>query len=414
MLLMAVLFLGACKDKVYRKYLANVPVYMDYETFRASVKMQGPQPVKSPGNIYRKDHFLLIVEPNEGIHFINNANPSSPQKVGFLKVMGCNGLSVKDNYLYVNSYTDLVVIDVSSWEHPKEAARVKDLFPQVLPAYNESYPIAKIDKEKGIVIGWEIRETREIVESYPTWSNCPDCETFTANGPTVASPIGSGSGSGAGISGSITKFSIVKNHLYVMEGFDLHAIRIADPLEPQANQPVRIWRNVETLFPEGNNLFLGTTSGMLIFSLSSPDHPTQISEVNHMSACDPVVVRDNFAYVTVRSGRSCGGQIDQLDVIDISNLSQPVLLKSFPMQNPHGLGIDGSLLFICDGSAGLKVFDATDPLTVGEHQIKQFPAIQATDVIPHNEIAIMIGTDGLYQYQYTNPSDIQLLSKISF
>lgn len=407
-LLMAVLFLGACKDKIYKKYLANVPVYMDYETFRASVKMQGPQSIKVPGSIYKKDNFLLIVEPNEGIHFINNANPSAPQQIGFLKVIGCNGMSVKDNYLYVNSFTDMVVIDVSSWEHPKEVARMKDMFPQVLPAFNESYPIAKIDKEKGIVIGWEIRETKELVENYPTWSNCPTCEIFTANGPSLAS------GSGTGISGSITKFSIVNNHLYVMEGFNLHSIRISNPLEPQANQPVQIFRTVETLFPKGNNLFLGTTSGMLIFSLSSPDNPTQVSEVNHMTACDPVVIQDNYAYVTVRSGRACGGDINQLDVIDISNLSQPVLVKSYPMQNPHGLGIDGNLLFICDGSAGLKVFDASNPLTVGDHQVKQFPNIQATDVIPHNQVAVMIGTDGLYQYTYADPTNIQLLSKISF
>ncbi len=412
--LLAVLFLGACKDKVYQKHLANVPVYMDYETFRTSVKMQAPQSIKAPGSIYRKDDFLLIVEPNEGIHFINNANPSSPQKVGFLKVMGCNGMSIKDNYLYVNSFTDMVVIDVSSWEHPQEVARMKDMFPQVLPSYNESYPIAKIDKEKGIVVGWEIKETKELVESYPTWNNCSTCEVFAVNEPNLGNSNGSGSGSGTGISGSITKFSIVNNHLYVMEGFNLHSIRISNPLEPQANEPVKIWRTVETLFPNGNNLFLGTTSGMLIFSLSSPDNPTQVSEVNHMSACDPVVVQDNFAYVTVRSGRSCGGEINQLDVIDISNLSQPVLVKSYPMQNPHGLGIDGNLLFICDGSAGLKVFDASNPVTVGDHQIKQFAEIQATDVIPHNQVAIMIGTDGLYQYTYTDPTNIQLLSKISF
>lgn len=417
MLLAAVVFLSACKDKVYQKYLANVPVYMDYETFRTSVKMEGPREIKEPGNIYKKDHYLLIIEPNAGIHFVNNANPSSPQKVGFLTVKGCNGMSIKDNYLYVNSFTDMVVIDVSSWGNPQEVTRMKDVFPQVLPAYNPSYPVSKIDKEKGIVIGWKIAETKEQVETYPTWNNCPTCEIYTtANGPAPGNTggIGSGSGSGTGISGSITKFCIVNDHLYVMEGFNLHSIKISNPLAPQESAPVQIWRTVETLFPNGNNLFLGTTSGMLIFSLAAPDNPTQVSEVNHMTACDPVVVQNNFAYVTVRSGRSCGGNIDQMDVIDISNLSQPALVKSYPMENPHGLGIDGNLLFICDGSAGLKVFDASNPLTVGDHQIKQFTNIQATDVIPHSQVAIMIGTDGLYQYSYSDPENIQLLSKISF
>jgi hypothetical protein len=84
------------------------------------------------------------------------------------------------------------------------------------------------------------------------------------------------------------------------------------------------------------------------------------------------------------------------------------------MTNPHGLGIDGDLLFICDGNAGMKVFNASNPLTVGDNLIQQFSSIQATDVIPHNEVAILIGEDGLFQYSYSNPSQLTLLSKIEF
>lgn len=414
-LLTFVLMLSACKDKIYRKYVANVPIYMDYESFRASVKMEGPRAIQVQGNIYKKDHYLLIVEPNQGIHFINNANPSAPVKMGFLNVIGCTGMSMKDDYLYVNSYTDLVVVDVGSWTQPKEVARLKDIFPQVLPAYNDQYPLAKIDKERGIVVGWEIKETKEEVENHPTWNNCPNCEMTTVSGvsgPSIAS--GSGPTSGTGISGSITKFSVIQNHLYVMENHHLHAINISNPLWPQTGSKTPIWRVVETLFPHGNHLFMGTTTGMLIFSVASPENPTQVSEVNHMTACDPVVVQGNYAYVTVRSGRSCGGEINQLDVIDISNVAQPLLKKSFSMNNPHGLGIDGNLLFICDGTAGLKVFNASNPLTVGDQLVKQFSAVQATDIIPHNQVAITIGSDGLYQYDYSDPSNIQLLSKILF
>jgi hypothetical protein len=133
-----------------------------------------------------------------------------------------------------------------------------------------------------------------------------------------------------------------------------------------------------------------------------------------MTACDPVVVKGNYAYVTVRSGRTCGGEINQLDVVDITNLSSPFIARSYNMHNPHGLGVDGNLLFICDGTVGLKVFNNTNPLEVGDHLMHQFQNIQATDIIPHNNIAIMIGNDGLYQYDYSNPNAIQLLSKIPF
>lgn len=159
---------------------------------------------------------------------------------------------------------------------------------------------------------------------------------------------------------------------------------------------------------------MGTTTGMLIFSVANPNEPNQIGVINHAQACDPVVVKDNYAYVTIRSGNICGQNINQLDIIDISNLSNPVLMETFQMVNPHGLGIDNNLLFICDGSAGLKVFDATNPLTVGNHLLHQFDNITAIDIIPFNNVAIMISSDAITQYDYSNPAQIQFLSKITF
>ena len=56
-----------------------------------------------------------------------------------------------------------------------------------------------------------------------------------------------------------------------------------------------------------------------------------------------------------REGTACGGFTNQLDVIDISNKTSPLLISSYAMYNPSGLGIDGDLIFICDGEAGLKI-----------------------------------------------------------
>lgn len=411
-LLVVLLLLSSCKDKIYQKYLANVPVYQDYASFRQDIQFQGPREIIQEGNIYQKDHFLFIVENGEGIHFIDNSNPAAPQKKGFLKIQGCTGMSIQDHYLYANHLIDLAVIDISNFTEPKVVSQADDLFPDALPEYDNKYPLASIDKSKGVVVAWEVKETKEEVKNQPYWNNCPTCEMITATANTGGF---SGPSVGTGVSGSITKFAINNNYLYVMDKNALYSVNISNPLSPTAGAPTMIWQTVETLFPYNNNLFLGTTTGMQIFSLTVPNAPTFVSVINHMTACDPVVVKNNFAYVTVRSGTTCnGGTINQLDVIDISDLANPVLKQTFAMNNPHGLGIDGNLLFICDGSAGLKVFDATNPLNCGNQLIHQFPDIQATDVIPNNNVAVMIGEDGLYQYDYTNPNAIQLLSKIQF
>jgi hypothetical protein len=82
------------------------------------------------------------------------------------------------------------------------------------------------------------------------------------------------------------------------------------------------------------------------------------------------------------------------------------------MYNPHGLGIDGSTLFICDGDAGLKVFDASDISKIAENMLVHEGNIHAFDVIPYHDVLIMIGEDGLFQYDYSDPTNIRLLSMI--
>jgi hypothetical protein len=82
------------------------------------------------------------------------------------------------------------------------------------------------------------------------------------------------------------------------------------------------------------------------------------------------------------------------------------------MTSPHGLGIDQGTLFICDGSDGLKVYNATDVSRISENQLAQDKTINAFDVIPFEEVAMIIGKDGLYQYDYSDIKNIKLISQL--
>jgi len=152
---------------------------------------------------------------------------------------------------------------------------------------------------------------------------------------------------------------------------------------------------------------------MSIFDLASPDQPLLLSTYEHVSSCDPVVVSGKYAYVTLYNGDICHMNTNELQVIDITQLKSPQLYKKYSMVNPHGLGIDKNVLFICDGNDGLKIFDATDPDNITARQLAHYPGINARDIIPFENIAIVIGTDGLYQYDYSKLTNIKLLSKIN-
>lgn len=403
--------LAACHDKVYNKYMTCVPVYTDYETFRTPAAFGAPRAITSNGFLYIKDNYLFVVEPDNGIHFIDNTNPVSPLNLGFLQLQGCSGLAIRDNHLYANSFIDLVVFDITTITAPTEVERVEDLFPQALPMIEKNYPVAPIDKSKGVVTSWTYEETKEETSPNIVWLNCPECDVtlWSANIETQFSAEGH-----TGASGSYSKLTILGDYLYVLNFDRLYPVDISNPAAVVNHPGVPIWSDTETIFPYNDHLFMGTATGMVIFGTENPAAPEYISSVTHMRGCDPVVVQDNYCYVTIRSNGECGGDLNQLDIIDITDLTAPERKNSFMMEEPYGVGVDGTLLFVCDGDAGLKVFDTTDPVTCGNNLVKTFSDIHATDVIPLNGIAIVIGDDGIRQYDYSDLNNLQLLSSINY
>jgi hypothetical protein len=80
------------------------------------------------------------------------------------------------------------------------------------------------------------------------------------------------------------------------------------------------------------------------------------------------------------------------------------------MYNPKGLGFDNGTLFVCD--KGLRVFNAKDPLALmtEANKLAHFQEMDGLDVIPYNNVLMMIADDGIYQYDYTDVKKIKLLS----
>ncbi|MCF6333751.1 MAG: hypothetical protein L3J11_10750 [Draconibacterium sp.] len=166
------------------------------------------------------------------------------------------------------------------------------------------------------------------------------------------------------------------------------------------------------MFIYDGHMFFGTQSGMQIYSLKVATVPKYVGNFWHATSCDPVVISDGFAYITLRGGTRCGSNVNRLDVLKLSDdYVDNELLASYPLHGPYGLGIDDQTLFVCDGDAGLKVYDVEDKLHIDDHKIASFSNINTFDVIPFNDYLFMIGDDGFYQYDY---SDLQNIHQISF
>ena len=98
-------------------------------------------------------------------------------------------------------------------------------------------------------------------------------------------------------------------------------------------------------------------------------------------------------------------------MIDISNIESPNLVNSLSLDGPYGLGLDGNVLFVCEGSNGLRVFNLDDPESPEE--IRYLNDINAIDVIPLGGTLLVVGTDALIQLDYTDINNIQVISVMS-
>lgn len=399
------IFQGCIKDTVSRTYTMYIPVYKTSAEVRANIKNDVPHAVQNPGKMFVLGNYIYLNEIDEGIHVIDNSNPSNPVNKYFIAIPGNIDLAVTGNTLYADLYTDLVTLDISD----PSVVQVKKFTDNVFPF--RRYSGGFVPDSTKIITEWIKKDTTVTADINDVQRNRSSVMFFDSNAFS-SSGQSSTNKAAIGISGSMARFTMIDNYLYTVTDNALNVFNISQPQNPVFSNKINLPFGIETIYPFKSNLFIGSQTGMLIYGTANPAQPVQAGSFAHARVCDPVIADDSYAYVTLRSGSTCEGFTNQLDVVNIQNLQSPKLVKSYPLTNPHGLSKDGNNLFICDGSAGLKVFDATDVNNI--KLLQTIGGMDAFDVITVNGVAIVVAKDGLYEYDYSNRSKVQLLSKVSY
>lgn len=375
------------------------PEFMSKTDFRKSVDIIEPQSIQEPGKIYAYKNYIFVNDVNKGVHVLDNTNPRAPKAIKYIEIPGNEDISVKDDFLYADSATDLVVFDISDINN----ITIKDRLHDVFEVYNYRTPIeaqafdyVDFDYETDIIVGWNLKQERR--------------EKINNDGMVVDfvfNDVARATESTVGQGGSLARFQIVEDYLYTVGPYNMSIFNIQNLAAPNLETTQHVGWNIETMFQTEGYLYLGSTNGMYIYTLEAPESPAYVSDFTHWEGCDPVVVDGDYAYLTLRGGNFCGQDESVLEVIDISDKTNPTLAGRHELDNPYGLGIKGNTLFICDGTSGLKLFNKEDPANV--KFIRQLKNIQSKDVIPLEDKLIMIGDNTLYQYEYIEDS-VSLLS----
>lgn len=403
-------------------YIVATPIKTDLITLKAeAIAVTEPVAIENSGKIYAYKNYIFVNDINRGFHILDNTNAEAPTNIGFIKLEGNNDISIKDDRLFADSYGDLVVMDISDINNITEANRMENAIYQEFwctVGFDVEWPEGQIDVydysdfdyNKDAIVGWDVAEVKLSDEQFEVqFGYNPNARDVTAFDNAAENFVPTTSTTGQG--GSFARFKIVADYLYAVEPWSINVFDISDLDAPIVLDEVYANGNIETIFNQGDMLFLGGTQGMYIYDISAPDKPTYVSEFTHGRACDPVVVSGDYAFVTLRSNNFCGDGVESgLYIVDVSDLSNPTLSKTYPMTEPYGLGVKEEKLFICDGPDGLKVYDKSniDDLV----QLNHFEDINTYDVIPLANSLLMIGDKVLYQYEYLD-NEIRLLSAYS-
>lgn len=227
---------------------------------------------------------------------------------------------------------------------------------------------------------------------------------FSCSKSGDSSPAGSGSGK----AGSLARFAIVGDNLYTVTTTELKIFDIKDESNPVYQGDMQAGIDIETIFPLGNTLFMGSEVGMYMYDVTDPLSPKRLSIYQHIRSCDPVVANDKHAFVTLStSATRCSRGVNQLEVIDIANKNNPRLLKTLVMNRPLGMALDGNNLFVCDDV--VKWFDVSNsPNLTSKGTIN----VKARDAIVHGNTLMLVGEKGLTQYDISTAQP-KFLSQIN-
>ncbi len=392
LVLTSFLFTGCLKDELKKSYTFYRPVYKTSEQVRADIKSSSPISITNPGKLFYRNGYIFLNEINKGVHIIDISKPSQPRVVAFIKIPGSVDLAVRSNILYADMYTDLVALDISDPLQVKVTSITDGVFPQ--RAYVDFTP----DNSKVITDWIRVDTTVTIREENQAWRGLGmmRADAFLA--------MSSSSGGSNGVGGSMARFALSSDRLYTVDYNNVKVFNTAVAEKPVfVTEVSNIAADIETIFPFGNNLFIGSMAGMYILDITSKDNPQPKGIFTHARVCDPVISDGKYAYVTLRNGSTCQGYLNQLDIVDVTDVTKPILLKSYPMTNPHGLSKDGDIILICDGIEGLRLLNAADVNNVKTISLIKMP--ETFDVIALGGIAVVSTREGLYLVDYSQPAN---------
>lgn len=161
--LIFLLTFSACKRE-FQGYsgTGKVPVYVSI-TELSNISSQSPQAVERSGPIFLiGDHFFMT-EIGKGIHVFDISDDQQENSLVFIKIPAITDFTIDGDYLYADSWRDLVTIDISDIYNVVLLSRIEGVIDPFLYPQLFNGPFECVDESKGAVVEWIEAEVEDVL-----------------------------------------------------------------------------------------------------------------------------------------------------------------------------------------------------------------------------------------------------------
>ncbi len=216
---------------------------------------------------------------------------------------------------------------------------------------------------------------------------------------------------GTGQGGSLTRFTIINEQLFVLDESSLRLYNIQEDGTFILHQELFIGTNLETISYNAEYIFIGSSSAVYFLEIGFGEQVNLLSSYQHITACDPVVGVDGIAYSTLRSSGCRFNNQEVLDVIDYSDVFDPKLIHSYPTVSPLGLAVNKDFLFVCE-NGGMTVYDRSNPRDLNRLDFINIPNDIPIDLIVNGSQIIIRSQEGIYNASVNESGELTYLGSL--
>ncbi len=127
------------------------PVILSRSELENSIAIENEKNIVESSKVYIFEDYIFINDKREGFHVFDNSDPENPVKKWFLKAPGATDIAIRNDVIFINQATDLVVLTLDLNDFTLTLnKRLRSVFPELISPEGMHH----FTEENMVVVNW--------------------------------------------------------------------------------------------------------------------------------------------------------------------------------------------------------------------------------------------------------------------